>query len=73
MGYPEYGLLVRFAAFTGLRAGELVALRVRDLELLQRRVQVSMSASEGGIRSIAVRCDEDVRAAFSTDPTITDR
>jgi integrase len=26
-GYPEYGLLVRFAAFTGLRAGELVALR----------------------------------------------
>ena len=29
-GYPEYGLFVRFAAFTGLRAGELVGLRVKD-------------------------------------------
>lgn len=46
VGYPEYGLFVRFAAFTGLRAGELVGLRVKDLELLQRRVQVFQSASE---------------------------
>lgn len=45
-GYPEYGLFVRFAAFTGLRAGEMVGLRVKDLELLQRRVQVFQSASE---------------------------
>ena len=45
-GYPEYGLFVRFAAFTGLRAGELVGLRVKDLELLPRRVQVFQSASE---------------------------
>jgi integrase len=39
-GYPEYGLLVRFAAFTGLRPGELVALRTADLDLLRRRVDV---------------------------------
>ncbi len=36
-GYPEYGLLVRFAAFTGLRAGELVALRAKNLDLMRRR------------------------------------
>lgn len=45
-GYPEYGLFVRFAAFTGLRAGEIVALRAKDLELMRRRVQVHQSASE---------------------------
>ena len=45
-GYPEYGLLVRFAAFTGLRAGELVALRPSDLDLLRRRVEVNASVSE---------------------------
>jgi integrase len=44
--YPEYGLLVRFAAFTGLRAGEIVALRVRRLDLMRRRVDVAESASE---------------------------
>lgn len=59
-GYPEYGLLVRFAAFTGLRAGELVALRVRDLELLHRRVQVAMSASEayGQLQFVATKTYE---------------
>ena len=31
---PRDALLVRFAAYTGLRAGELVALRVRHLNLL---------------------------------------
>ncbi|MFJ9551469.1 tyrosine-type recombinase/integrase [Streptomyces erythrochromogenes] len=30
---PVYGLIVRFAAWTGLRAGELAALRVGDLDL----------------------------------------
>jgi integrase len=44
--YPEYGLMVRFAAFTGLRAGEIVALRVRRLDLMRRRVDVVESASE---------------------------
>ena len=38
--------MVRFAAFTGLRAGEIVALRVRRLDLMRRRVEVAESASE---------------------------
>ncbi|HEV2930454.1 MAG TPA: site-specific integrase, partial [Propionibacteriaceae bacterium] len=43
---PRYRLLVRFAAYTGLRAGELVALRVRHLNLLRGRCEVSESATE---------------------------
>lgn len=45
-GYPDYSLLVRFAAFTGLRAGEIGALRVSRINLLRRRVEVSQSADE---------------------------
>ena len=44
--FPEYSLLVRFAAYTGLRAGELGALRVCRLDLLRRRVEVTESVSE---------------------------
>ena len=43
---PRYALLVRFAAYTGLRAGELVALRVRQLNLLRGRCEVGESATE---------------------------
>lgn len=35
-----YGLILRFAAYTGLRAGELVALRVGDLNLKAGHVEV---------------------------------
>jgi integrase len=45
---PPYGLLVRFAAYTGLRAGELAALRVKRLDLLRGTVRVVESASEVG-------------------------
>ncbi len=38
--FEPYGLIVRFAAYTGLRAGELAALRIRDVNLLHRRVEV---------------------------------
>ena len=34
-GHPIYGLVVMFAAFTGLRAGELAGLNVGDLTLPQ--------------------------------------
>jgi integrase len=44
--YPEFGLLVRFAAWTGLRAGEIVALRVAKVDLMRRRVEVAESAAE---------------------------
>src|SRR6478752_6173779 len=59
-GYPEYGLLVRFAAFTGLRAGELVALRAANLDLMRRRVDVKASASEayGELQLVATKTSE---------------
>jgi integrase len=47
-----YGLLVRFAAYTGLRAGELAALRVKRLDLLRGTVRVVESASEIGGRLV---------------------
>jgi integrase len=49
---PPYGLLVRFAAYTGLRAGELVALRVKRLDLLRGTVRVVESATEVGDRLV---------------------
>lgn len=39
-GAAPYGLIVRFAAFSGLRAGELAALRIRDINFLRRHVGV---------------------------------
>jgi integrase len=41
-----YGVLVRFAAWTGLRAGELAALRVRRLDLLRGACDVVDNATE---------------------------
>lgn len=41
-----YGSLVRFAAYTGLRAGEIVALRVRRLDLDRGTVRVVESTSD---------------------------
>ncbi|MEV6207025.1 tyrosine-type recombinase/integrase [Kitasatospora sp. NPDC051914] len=42
-----FGLLVRMAAFTGLRAGELAALRVGDVNLLRGEVQVRRTVRRG--------------------------
>lgn len=44
--YPQYGLLVRFAAFTGLRAGEIGALRIGRVNPLHRWVEVAQSVEE---------------------------
>jgi integrase len=41
------GLLVRFAVTPGLRAGELVGLRVRDINLLRRHVEVRQTVQRG--------------------------
>jgi len=38
-----YGLLVRFAAYTGLRAAEMAGLRVRDVNLKAAHVEVRRS------------------------------
>lgn len=43
---PRYSTLVRFAAYTGLRAGEIGALRVGRLDLLRGRVLVAESVTE---------------------------
>lgn len=42
---PEYDLLVRFLAYTGLRWGEMAALRVRRLDLLRRRATIAESVT----------------------------
>jgi integrase len=41
-----YGLLVTFAAYTGLRAGEIAALRARHIDLENRRVMVVTAVSD---------------------------
>jgi integrase len=38
--------VVRFLAYTGLRWGEMAALRVQDFDMLRRRVNVSRSVTE---------------------------
>jgi integrase len=45
---PRYQALVLTAAFTGLRFGELAALRLEDLNLLRRTLTVSKTLSEVG-------------------------
>ena len=40
------GEVVRFLAYSGLRWGEMAALRVQDFDMLRRRVNVSRSVME---------------------------
>lgn len=44
----ERGTVVLVAAYTGLRWGELTGLRVRDVDMLRRRLQVSENAVRVG-------------------------
>jgi integrase len=44
----RHGEVVRFLAYTGLRWGEMAALRVQDFDMLRRRVNVSRSVTESG-------------------------
>jgi integrase len=48
--HAPYGLLVRFAAYTGLRAGELAGLRVRDVNMLRGHIEVrqTLLRTKGG-------------------------
>jgi integrase len=59
---PRYSTLVRFAAYTGLRPCELVALRVGRLDLLRGAVRVTEAAPEvagrlewGGVKTHEAR------------------
>ena len=40
--------VVKFLSYTGLRWGEMAALRVQDFDMLRRRVNVSRSVTESG-------------------------
>ena len=59
---PPYGMLVRFAAYTGLRPCEFVALTVGRLDLLRATVRVAEAAPEvaghlewGGVKTHEAR------------------
>jgi integrase len=59
---PPYGVLVRFAAYTGLRPCEFVALKVGRLDLLRGAVRVAEAAPEvaghlmwGGVKTHEAR------------------
>jgi integrase len=57
-GAGEYALAVRFLAYTGVRFGEMAALKVRNLDLLRRRAAIVEAMAE--VRG---------RAVFSTPKT----
>jgi integrase len=43
---PQHALVVRLLAYTGLRWGEMAALKVRSLDLQRRRIQVTEAVAE---------------------------
>ncbi len=45
---PYSGTVIKFLAYTGLRFGEMAALRVRDFEMLRRKVNVSRAVTTVG-------------------------
>ena len=60
------GEVVRFLAYTGLRWGEMAALRVQDFDMLRRRVNVSRSVTESG--GSGVEHAQEPRAALGALP-----
>ena len=44
--YPAYGLFVLLDAYTGLRFGEMAALRRKRVDILRRRIEVAESVDE---------------------------
>lgn len=59
-----FGMLVTFAAYTGLRAGELAALQVKHLDFLRRKVHVVQSVSDvnGKLHYVAPKSKKSRRA-----------
>lgn len=60
---PHFGLIVRMAAYTGLRAGELAALRVRDINMLHRVVEVRRTVSRRAGHGWTVTAPKSKRSA----------
>ncbi len=48
----QYATLVRFLAYTGLRWGEMAALRVESFDMLRRRLHIRQAVAEVGGRVI---------------------
>jgi len=46
--FPDYALAVRVAAYTGLRAGELWALQIANVDLMRHRIHVIESLPTAG-------------------------
>jgi integrase len=46
MQRTEYGTVIGFLAYTGLRWGEMAALRVESFDMLRRRINVSEAVAE---------------------------
>ena len=72
--YHPYGLLVRFAAYTGLRAGELAGLQVRDVNLLRKTVHVerTMQRVTGGWSVASPKLDRSTRTVPLRDALVAD-
>lgn len=51
-GRETDGRVVRTLAFTGMRWGELAALRIRRLDLMRRRLEIAESVTEVGGRAV---------------------
>jgi integrase len=69
---PIYGLLVRFAAGTGLRASEIAGLRIRDLRLAQRTVQVQRTVKKSRGRGVWVVEEPKTARSRRTVPLLDD-
>lgn len=68
--YPEMALLVRFSCLTGLRAGELAALRPKDIDFDRAKVTVAFSLSK---LSIEMQEELGVESSILRKGTKTDR
>ncbi len=56
---PELGTLIDFAAYSGMRFGEIAALKVRNVDLLHRQVKVIESVSDVNGEQVPVRPKSD--------------
>jgi integrase len=59
----DYGLVILFLAYTGVRFGEMAALRVRRLDVLARRVEISESVTSVNGALTWWRCQPDLAPA----------
>lgn len=51
---PHERILVTFLRWTGLRLGEALALRISDVDLIEKTIRVSTSKTDNGIREVPI-------------------